>query len=307
MIITLEPHIVGSKLDYASTQESIADSSYILSNKAQHYYWKGIGPLSIKAFFSGQAYYDIGDGCYAVGNEAYLVLNHGQTYAITIEADSAVESFCLFFEDGFAEEVYHSLVTRPDRLVDNPEIVIPITEPIHFFERTYQHDTLLSPSLLGLRSEIAHGIPERDWLNEHFHDLMQRLLQVHLNVYKEIEALPAVRAATREEIYRRLYRAKDYASALFDTPITLDEMARVAALSPNHFLRTFKHLFHQTPYQYVISKRLERAQQLLLQTDLPVTDICFSLSFESPGSFSWLFHQRIGCSPAAYRRQNQKR
>jgi AraC-like DNA-binding protein len=126
-------------------------------------------------------------------------------------------------------------------------------------------------------------------------------------VYKEIEALPATRAATREEIYRRLYRARDYASALFHTPITLADMARVAALSPNHFLRTFKHLFHQTPYQYVISKRLERARQLLTETDLSVTDICFSLSFESPGSFSWLFHQHTGCSPRDYRSQRQKR
>ena len=76
------------------------------------------------------------------------------------------------------------------------------------------------------------------------------------SIYQELDAIPAMRAATREELYRRIHYAREYAAALFTTPITLDEMARVAGLSPNHLLRTFKQVFDQTPYQYVIAKRL---------------------------------------------------
>jgi AraC-like DNA-binding protein len=82
-------------------------------------------------------------------------------------------------------------------------------------------------------------------------------------------------------------------------------MAAVACLSPNHFLRTFKQLFHQTPHQYLISKRLEEARRLLSLTEMPVTDVCFSVGFESLGSFSWLFRHRTGVSPEAYRRQKR--
>jgi transcriptional regulator GlxA family with amidase domain len=67
----------------------------------------------------------------------------------------------------------------------------------------------------------------------------------------------------------------------------------------NHFMRTFKQALHQTPQQYLTRIRLERAQELLAQ---PVTDICFAVGFESLGSFSWLFRQRIGLAPEAYRR-----
>jgi AraC family transcriptional regulator len=282
-------------------QECIEAPSFILHDKVQQYYWEGRAPLSIKTFFSGQALYNIGSGYYAVDDASYLVVNHDQSYAITIEADTAVESFCLFFEFGFAEEVYRSLVTRTDHLLDNLEI--PHAIPFHFFERTYRHDDLLSPALFHLRAVLNDRGQGQVWLREQFHELMQRLLQVHFNVYKEVEALPVMRFATREELYRRLYQAKEYASALFDTPITLDEMAHVALLSPNHFLRMFKHLFHQTPHQFILSKRLERAQYLLMHTSLPVTEICFALGFESHGSFSWLFSQRIGCSPTAYRHQ----
>jgi transcriptional regulator GlxA family with amidase domain len=133
---------------------------------------------------------------------------------------------------------------------------------------------------------------------------MQRLLQVHYQVYQEVETLPAVRATTREELYRRLYLAKEYAAAAFDQPITLNDMADVAGLSPNHLLRMFKQLFHQTPYQYLTTQRLNQAQQLLSQTDRSVTDICFSVGFESLGAFSWLFRRRVGLAPTEYRRQN---
>jgi AraC family transcriptional regulator len=297
MIIPLQPHLVGSRL----MQGYVRTSSFILRGKAQQYYWEGQASLSLKAFFSGQALYTLGQGSCAVDDTSYLIVNHDQPYAITIEANTAVESFCLFFEPGLAEEVYYSLVTPPDRLLDEPARMDQT--PLQFFERTYRHDDLVSPLLFSLRALLAQQGHDYAWLYEQFHELIQRLLQVHLNTYKETEVLPALRAATRQELYRRLYRAKEYASACFDMPITLREMAQVASLSPNHFLRTFKHLFHQTPHQYLIQKRLERAQYLLVSTDRPVTEICFALGFESLSSFSWLFRQRVGCSPTAYRSQ----
>jgi len=278
-------------------------TSFILHDKTLQYQWEGRSPLSIKTFFSGRALYTLGNGYFAVDDTSYLIVNNNQSYTITIEADSPVESFCLFFEPGFAEEVYYSLVAPADHLLDDP---IPLNNvAFHFFERTYRHDNLLSPKLFSLREELLDRRYEQTWLHEQFHELMQRLLQVHFDVYKEVETLPALRATTREELYRRLYRAKEYASALFDTPITLNEMAQIASLSPNHFLRAFKHLFHQTPHQYLMSKRLERAQNLLLTTDYSVTEISFSVGFESLGSFSWLFQHRIGCSPTAYRIQKR--
>jgi AraC-like DNA-binding protein len=82
-------------------------------------------------------------------------------------------------------------------------------------------------------------------------------------------------------------------------------MAGAACLSPNHLLRTFKQVFDQTPYQYVIAKRIAYAQELLRSTDQDVTDICFAVGFASLGAFSWWFRQRVGVSPTTYRRQNK--
>jgi AraC family transcriptional regulator len=281
----------------------LPDTGYILHEQAERYYGAGAGWLSIKVFAGGQAHYTVGQTRYLVDDTNYLILNHDQPYAISIDADRPVESFCLFFAPGFVEAVRHGLTVALDRALLEPEPTG--TGSFNFFERTYTHDTVLSPAIFQLWRLCSQHEPEPAWLIERFHSLAQRLLRVQTGVYQEIATIPAIRAATRKELYRRLHYAKAYADALFTTPITLNDMARIAGLSPNHFLRTFKQVFRQSPYQYIIAKRLELAQHLLCHTQQSVTDICFTVGFESLGAFSWSFRQRVGVSPLMYRRQNR--
>lgn len=286
-----------------NTSRDHAPASFILHERSKQHHWQGAGALSIKSFHHGQAFYNVGTGCHAVNDDSYLVLNHGQPYSITIDSEQPVESFCIFFAEGLAEEVYRSLRAKSQNLLDAPEV--PQVVPVHFFERTYPHDEVLTPALLHLRAAFPRRRNDRGWLTEKFYLILQRLLQVHQKTRQEVETLPSLRPATREELYRRLHRAKDYIAALFDRPLTLDEMAQVACMSPNHFLRTFKQAFAQTPHQFVTQLRLERAKRLLRKTGDSVTNICATVGFESLGSFSWLFARRVGLSPEAYRRRKR--
>jgi len=280
-----------------------ADVGYMLHERAHVYHGAGTGFLSIKSFYNGNAHYAIGPRRFVVDDSSYFVVNGGQAYSIDIEAGRPIESFCLFFAPGFAEDIQHSLASATDRLLTEP---LPYRRSsVVFFERTYSHDRLVSPVLTRMRVAANENHMDRNWLIEQFHVIMQRLLDVHTNTYREVEAIPAMRAATREELYRRIHYAREYAAALFTTPITLEEIARVAGLSPNHLLRTFKQVFDQTPYQYVIARRVAYAQELLRSTDQSVTDICFAVGFASLGAFSWWFRQRVGVSPTSYRWQSR--
>jgi AraC-like DNA-binding protein len=302
MIIHLPPSD-AFQAGRAIPPQSHPSAGYILHERARTYHWAGDGVLSIKAFFSGQAFYEAGGGCYAVDDTCYLILNHGQPYTITIAAPSPVESLCVFFAPGLVEEAQQCLTACAERLLDAPQRRAAALPP--FFERTYRHYALVSPVLHELRALLApnaQGPPDRAVLIERVHELALRLLQVQRGVHREVEALPAVRAATREEIYRRVYRAVDYARAMLDQPLTLADLARVACLSPTHLLRLFPQVVGQTPHQYLIAARLEQAQRLLRHTDRPVTEICHAVGFHSLGSFSWLFQRRVGLAPAAYRR-----
>lgn len=277
----------------------MSDKSFVLHTQARRHDWSGEGWLSIKTFFGGQARYDSGGGLFAVDDQCYLLLNHGQPYTITVAALAPVESFCLFFAPGLAEEVQRSLRTHTESLLDDP------TPPLTCFDRTYPHDTALSPALFALRSALRVGPRETAWLDEQLRQVMTALLHAQQNVLAEVARLPAARPATRAELYRRLHRTRDYARASLDQPLTLDDLARAACLSPTHLLRAFKQVFHQTPYQYLTELRLTRACHLLTHTSLSVTEISLAVGFESLGSFSWLFHQRLGRSPQAYRAQRQ--
>jgi AraC-like DNA-binding protein len=100
---------------------------------------------------------------------------------------------------------------------------------------------------------------------------------------------------------RHLLRAKDLADARYSEPLGVGDMAGVAGLSQAHFSREFRRAFGETPYSYLLTRRLERAATLLRTTDRSVSDICFSVGLQSLGSFTTSFTRTFGRSPAAYR------
>ncbi len=281
---------------------ALGQSNTILYATSRRHTWSGVGALSIKTFHGGRAHYTTGGGYHAVDDEVYLVLNQGQLYSIAVDSDTPLESFCVFFADGFAAQVRHSLSAGDVQLLDTPDP--PAAASIEFFDRTYAHDHVLSPALARMR-DLARHPHEQGWLDEQFHDLMTRLLHIHQRALREVAHLPATRATTRIELYRRLHLARDYIDATYAGPVTLADLARTAGLSPNHLLRTFQQLFHQTPYQYITRRRLELARRLLAETERPISEICLAIGFESLGSFSWLFRRKVGVAPSEYRRLHQ--
>ena len=101
-------------------------------------------------------------------------------------------------------------------------------------------------------------------------------------------------AATIEQV--RAYADRHYAKAL-----TVRHLAALSGLSLYHFIRAFRARVGQTPHQYVRARRIARAQELLVTTPMPITEICDAIGFQSLGSFSALFRRLTGETPAAYR------
>src|SRR5882672_12710951 len=100
---------------------------------------------------------------------------------------------------------------------------------------------------------------------------------------------------------RHLLRAKDLIDALYREELDVPALARAARLSPAHFSREFRRSFGETPHQYLLTRRLERAAALLRGTDRTVADICVTVGLRSVGSFTTSFGRMFGLSPTAYR------
>ncbi len=103
------------------------------------------------------------------------------------------------------------------------------------------------------------------------------------------------------DIYRRIVAAKVYIDENYHEPIDLEQISRKAFLSRFHFHRIFTRIYRKTPHQYLTQTRLEAAKTLLAKEGISITDVCNSIGFESPGSFSSLFRKQSGYSPQYYR------
>jgi transcriptional regulator GlxA family with amidase domain len=85
-------------------------------------------------------------------------------------------------------------------------------------------------------------------------------------------------------------------------PLDVPALARAALMSPGHFSRSFRAAYGESPYGYLMTRRIERAMALLSRGDLTVTEVCFAVGCSSLGTFSTRFTELVGLSPSAYRR-----
>lgn len=109
---------------------------------------------------------------------------------------------------------------------------------------------------------------------------------------------------TDVEELRLLRLARDRMDREYAEPLDVPALARTALMSPAHFSRRFREAYSETPYSYLMTRRIERAKALLRRGDLSVTDVCFAIGCSSLGSFSARFTELVGETPSAYRARN---
>jgi transcriptional regulator GlxA family with amidase domain len=106
------------------------------------------------------------------------------------------------------------------------------------------------------------------------------------------------------DLARHLLRARDLIDGRYARPLDLAALAEAAHVSPRHFSRSFRRTFGETPHQYLLTRRIERARHLLRTTDMQVVEVCLSVGFRSVGSFTSTFRRHVGVSPTEYRGRN---
>jgi AraC-like DNA-binding protein len=98
-----------------------------------------------------------------------------------------------------------------------------------------------------------------------------------------------------------LRRARDLLDREYARPLDVPALARAALMSTAHFSRQFRAAYGETPYSYLMTRRIERAKALLRRGDLTVTEVCMAVGCTSLGSFSSRFTEIVGETPSAYR------
>jgi AraC family transcriptional regulator len=228
------------------SRRQLGHKNAIMSTTKLSYYAHDVeAPVSIKWMVSGWGLWETADGQYRVEAESYLVLNHNQIYTITIDLNEPSESFCIFFANGFVEGVYRSIVVDDELLLADP--LDHRAMPHLFLEHIWADDGRIIPQMRRIRRGLLSQRATREWFEDQFHYLARFLLEYQHDVQRSVAAVPAIRASTRTELFRRVYRGRDYIHGHFMESPSIDSIASVACLSPHHFHRLYTKTFRQTP------------------------------------------------------------
>jgi len=283
------------------TLACLSDDVVVDHNIGRVYFGINLHPrLSLKCMFNGAARY-VADGrrAFVVDDSSYVILNHGNAYTVEKRSLTPVETFCVFFPPEMPALVQRDLTSASAQLLDDPAATTAIA--FNFLEHRRTHGDMVSRRLFRLRSRLVGAALADRVLEEQLLLLMSDMLCSEATVRRRIARLPRTRAATRLELFQRVHRGRDFLHAYQDQQLSLNVVARAAAMSPFHFLRSFRAVFGSTPFAYLSEVRLRRASELLQRTSLSVAEISSSVGFESLPSFTNLFRRTFGQSPGRYR------
>src|SRR5262249_35027343 len=164
-------------------------------------------------------------------------------------------------------------------------------------------DTVVSDESIGaisgsIVSEVNHVMLGRDAMLESLvRQLMVHLLRSHL----AIRRTPCIETSRAGPVDRRLRRAIEFMHDNYSRELDLGEIAAAAYLSEFHFARMFKQITGVTPHNYLANLRLERARKLLLETELPISEIAAMVGYQSQSHFTRLFRSVAGITPRVFR------
>jgi AraC-like DNA-binding protein len=124
---------------------------------------------------------------------------------------------------------------------------------------------------------------------------------VRYDTISHVTSRPAAAQHLRD--LARLRRVRDRIDREYAQPLDVDALARGAHMSAGHLSRAFRLAYGESPYGYLMTRRIERAMALLRRGDLSVTEVCFAVGCSSLGTFSMRFTELVGVPPSAYRRE----
>ena len=290
----------GNKYD-EKTWYNDHDNSLVIINccATNIYYTEHWTPLSIKCAFNGKEYYKFKNTTYAVDDNNFLLLNEGNTYSSYINTESITESFTINFTKKNIEDLSAFVFYNENSLLDDPFKILP--NEIRIYEKLYAQTYTTKAYINIIKNYQYHDGKDARQLLETLHLFLGELVTFNGIIDGEIDNVQAKKRITREEIYTRLHRVKDYIHSCYNEDISLDTLSKISYLNTFHLLREFKKYFHITPHKYLTQIRLKQALKLISQTDTKLVDIITEVGFEDLSSFSKLFKSYFGKSPQQFR------
>lgn len=254
------------------------------------------GPLSVFLNLSGESHVTIDKRKFKLVPGSFVVSNTEQLYTLELDNSIPTETFNIHFGEAFSKKAMATFTQTPEQYLEQAECN---HEPA--FHNRLQ---LTSPEINSLVRALKNCQEELQQVELMFR-LFGKLQYEEGALYNMQSKIPALKKSSREEIMKRLLLSTDYIHAYYDAPLALDELAEISHLSKFHYLRSFSAAFGATPYQFISNLRIQKGQQLLANSELPVQDVALKTGFADASSFSRAFHRKTGTYPSQFRTRKE--
>lgn len=253
------------------------------------------GRFTMRFVFGGSELCTVGRRQLSIHNDSFIVLNKDTRFASDFGSVMPESVFSIEFDEEFLGDFTH------ENLVMNEEGEITSLQP-ELIETIYPFKMEMKHAVGKLKEYLENSGSDEEQLNEYLSRCLTSYYRIYNDeIFNKARNLNFLHYSTKVEILRRLNLAKEYLYANYNRNVNLDILADHACLSVNHLLRTFKLAYDQSPHQFLIQLRLQRAQLLLMKTEYPIYEIVNMVGFKCTSSFIRLFRTRYKTTPLKYR------
>lgn len=257
--------------------------------------------FAIKYVVDGYEKYTVNGQAYHLGPRTYLLANEHAEGWVDIASPQPVKGICVDVATHLLSEAVGSYC-RPDTPFPDQALDIFFSTP-HFLENQYKAPlTQVGQLLMRLEDTLAKDpFRQHHFTPDFYFNLAECLVADHRPIFKQLQTVPAVKASTRKDLWKRVNVGKELIETQFANPIDMAEVARESQLSAYHFYRLFRAIHGISPYQYLIKTRLNWAATQIRTQRMPLSEIAEQAGFADIHSFSKSFKQHFGLSPSVYR------
>lgn len=219
-------------------------------------------PVSIKLVTKGTERYRLNSSTYKLKQGEFIIVGQGQSLETSINSKELTNGICIYPPLSLMQEVFAGFCMPLEKQMNTK------VESTSFYLTTNSY-RLHSPGCTS--SFLAQHIPallnkdekNEDWWQTFYLKLAEHLAYDQQKVNHILSQLEVAKKHTKEELYRRISKTKDFIHDNKFENIDLDELAKLSSLSKYHFLRSFKSIYKKSPYQYLLNLKLTAAKKLL--------------------------------------------
>jgi AraC family transcriptional regulator len=293
------PNSADMGLDKNSFLRLFKEKNTIITAKSFYNdYDRHWGALSIKFAHNGIENYRTENTKYAVTDNNFLILNQDTYYASNIRSHDSVESFTVSFTPSFIDDILTAYNPNIDALFKEKAYANKNT--IRFVERTYPKTDSLRGIIKKMNFTLHEYSLNAERVDELLYELFREMLFVHGEIVHRIQGIDKIKQSTRIELFKRLEFARDFIESSYAESICLPQIANIACMNTEYFIRQFKNQYGCSPIQYLTQKRMTMAQLLLKSRIFTVHEVCHKVGYKDSSTFGKLFRRYFNSTPKSY-------